>query len=341
MRKRIWITCAVVLAVCLLLLLFKATRQQTTALPEPGEPFTNQPGQSEPPKAAKNRQVPNTARTTAVPPVAEVPRPTPWTSNSVWERTLTRWQAPIEFYGKVVDENSNAVAGADIAFGWSEFPTEEGARRATTKSDAQGLFSLDDKRGPALDIWVSKEGYYASQGGQRGFSYMNGDFSPESQNPVIFNLRKKGTPEPLIAMKQNYRIRRDGTPLSIDLLNGANTTGENGDFVVRCWTNDQGKKSGEKYDWRCVVTIPGGGVVATDEEFPFLAPETDYKPPAEINMPADRTSWNSQVDLKFYYRLADGRYGRMKFSMIAGGQHFCMIDSVLNPSGSRNLEPPN
>jgi hypothetical protein len=40
-------------------------------------------------------------------------------------------------------------------------------------------------------------------------------------------------------------------------------------------------------------------------------------------------------------QVADGRYGRMTFSMIAGGQHFCMIDSVLNPSGSRNLEPSN
>jgi hypothetical protein len=29
----------------------------------------------------------------------------------------------------------------------------------------------------------------------------------------------------------------------------------------------------------------------------------------------------------------------MIFSMIAGGHHFCMINSVLNPSGSRNLEP--
>ncbi len=36
--------------------------------------------------------------------------------------------------------------------------------------------------------------------------------------------------------------------------------------------------------------------------------------------------------------MADGRYGRMTFSMIAGGQHFCMIDSFLNPSGARNWE---
>jgi hypothetical protein len=56
-------------------------------------------------------------------------------------------------------------------------------------------------------------------------------------------------------------------------------------------------------------------------------------------MPANKPDWKDDVDLKFYYRLADGRYGRMTFSMIAGGQHFFMIDSLPNPSGSRNLEP--
>jgi hypothetical protein len=89
-----------------------------------------------------------------------------------------------------------------------------------------------------------------------------------------------------------------------------------------------------------VLAVPGGGLVRTNEEFAFLAPESGYEPSFEINMLADRPDWNSQVDLKFYYLLRDGRYGRMTFSMIAGGQHFCMIDSVLNPSGSRNLEPP-
>lgn len=343
MRKRIWITGIVVLAICLLLLLVKAPRNQKPVLPEEGEIVTNQQSPASPatrPRAAepaKKASAPASAPDVA----AEMARSrTPEGTNEMQERALARWQAPISFYGKVVDESSNAVAGADITFGWSEFPTEAGARRATTKSDAIGFFSLQDKRGPALDIWVNKEGYYASHGGQKGFSYMNGDFSPDPQNPVVFSLRKKGTPaEGLLGVKRNDRIPRDGTPVSFNLATGATSTGETGNLVVRCWTEDQGKRSGEKYDWRCVLAVPGGGVVRTNEEFAFLAPESGYEPSFEINMPADRPDWNSQVDLKFYYRLTDGRYGRMTFSMIAGGQHFCMIDSVLNPTGSRNLEP--
>jgi hypothetical protein len=152
-------------------------------------------------------------------------------------------------------------------------------------------------------------------------------------------MRKKGTTVPLVSLKQNYRIPRDGTPISIDLTTGATTTGKNGNLVVQCWTDDQGKRSGEKYNWRCIVTIPGGGIVPTDEEFAFQAPDSGYISSTEIVMPVDHPDWKSDVDLKFYYRLADARYGKMTFSMIAGGQHFCMINSALNPSGSRNLEP--
>ena len=30
------------------------------------------------------------------------------------------WQTPMEFYGKVIDENGNAIAGASVRFEWDE-----------------------------------------------------------------------------------------------------------------------------------------------------------------------------------------------------------------------------
>jgi hypothetical protein len=344
MRKRIWITCTIVLVVCLLLLLLRQTQNQKAALPKHGEPTTNQPSQPAQPKAVESRQTSNTSRLPPPLPRSSTPLAQALaTTNPVAAMRLALWQAPIEFYGKVVDENSNAVAGAKIRFHWVEIPAEDGNRTTNTESDAEGLFSLHGQRGPSLTIWFSKEGYYSSHRGQKSFTYALGAdiISPDPQNPVIFTLKKKGTAEPLVALKRNYRIPRDGAPVSINLVTGATLPGESGNLVVQCWTNDQGKRSGEKYDWRCVVAIPGGGIVPTDEELPFLAPESGYVPSAEIKMPADRPDWRNDVDLKFFYRLPDGRYGRMTFSMIAGGQHFCMIDSALNPTGSRNSEPAN
>ena len=256
---------------------------------------------------------------------------------------LALWQAPIDFYGKVVDENGNAVEGASVGFGWMELPIETGNRTASTKSDAAGLFSLRGQRGPNLSVSVSKEGYYAAHRGQMSFNYAlgNEDFKADPQNPIVFNFRKKGLGQPLLSLKRNYAVPRDGTPVSIDLVTGATAHGQNGNLVIQCWTQDQGKKPGEKYDWRCTVTVPGGGEVPTSDEFAFQAPEGGYMPSTEVQMIAGQPDWKDDVDLKFYFRLADGRYGRMTFSIIAGGQHFCIIDSVLNPSGSSNLEPAN
>ncbi len=343
MRARVFIFCGIVLAVCLWILLRHAPEQKETESVEVQTPATNQPvvSQSAPPKVA-----------TVHPPPPQKPPPD-LTSNAVQrgsaesvnemnQRALAQWQAPISFYGKVVDESNNPVGGANIHFRWSEKPAQDGMRTADTESDAEGLFSLQGERGRSLTVWFSKDGYYASHSGQKTFLYALGQdiISPAPYNPVIFQLRKKGQGvAALIRLKKNYRVARDGTPLAIDLTTGASANSENGNLVVRCWTQDAGKRSGEKYDWRCVVSMPGGGAVTNDDEFAFAAPSEGYAPTLEIAMPADRPDWTSDVDLKFYYRLADGRYGRMTFSMIAGGQHFCMIDSVLNPTGSRDLEP--
>ena len=342
MRKLIWITGTAVLALCLLLLLLKSTEKAD--LPKESKMINEQ---------SPSRRVQSQAVESALAMSPSATRPdlegemarhrTVSASNAYIQERLALWQAPIEFYGKVVDENSNAVSGASIHFRWIETPAEDGEKTEDTQTDSGGLFSLHGKLGRSLMVQFSKNGYVSSQGGQKGFLYALGQdiHSPDPQNPVIFTMRKKGTPEPLLAMKRNYRIPRDGTPLSIDLSTGETANGENGDFVVRCWTKDEGKLSGQKYDWRCVITVPNGGLVLSDEEFPFLAVENGYKPSTEINMPADRPDWKNDVDLKVFFRVADGRYGRMKFSMVAGGQHFCMIDSVLNLTGSRSLEPIN
>ncbi len=341
MKKQVWILCAAILVICLLLLLLRSAQYKNVIAPEQSVTLTNRANQSKQTQIEENRQTSNDARMLTLPPSATPLAKTIATTNPLVAKELALWQAPIEFYGKVVDENGNPVVGAKVTFKWTEIPVESGNRTATTESDEEGLFSLHSQRGPDLIVSVSKEGYYTSRLTPNGFHYAlaNEIFHPNPQNPAVFYLRKKGVGENLIKVKQNYRVARDGTPLGIDLATGKANTAGSGNLVVQCWTDDQGKQSGQKYDWRCVVGIPGGGIITNNEEFAFEAPEEGYSPSLKIAMPADLPNWTSDVDLKLYYRLADGRYGRMTFSMIAGGDHFCMIDSVLNPTGSRNLEP--
>lgn len=341
MKKQIWIPSIIVLIICLLLILFRPIQHRNTIAPAPTVTPTNPPTQTAEVKPIKHKQTTNIQKKLTLPPNATPLAKAIAETNPVIASELASWQAPIEFYGKVVDESSNPVAGAQVSFHWMETPTTHGSRSLNTESDSEGLFSLHDAFGPTLTVSVTKSGYYTSKSTPDGFRYALGNepFHPDPRNPVVFHLLKKGKGESLVAMKRNYPIPRDGTPVSINLETGASATGKNGDMVVQCWTHDAEKQTGGKYDWRCVVSIPGGGAITNNDEFPFEAPENGYIPSLEINMPANRPDWTSDVDLKFYYRLADGRYGRMTFSMIAGGQHFCMINSVLNPTGSRNLEP--
>ncbi len=256
------------------------------------------------------------------------------------ERGLNEWRTPIEFYGKVVDENGNPVEGAQIEFSCTDLSPAGNSYYRTT-SDADGLFSLNNVQGKLLVVRsIVKDGYYVSKQNRNNFFYAgeNENFIPEFGNPVVFHLRKKGQAEPLITFKKSFRIPRDGTPVEINFLSGKTTALGSGHLRVECWTQDKGRKSGQMYDWKCLITVPSGGLQIATNEFNFLAPEDGYQAGFEIDMPETASNWSSDVEYKFFLKLADGKYGRMTFAMIAGGDHFCMIESSLNPSGSRNLE---
>jgi len=274
---------------CIWLLLQKKGEPIKIGSPEVQSQITNQQmvNQAKASKIVDSRSVvvPSVPNTPYVP-----PRPSLLEVSNLQQRELETWQKPIEFYGKVIDENSNSVAGVNIHFRWSEEPSENGMRTSDTQSDSDGLFSLTGKQGRSLTVWFNKDGYYSSHNGQMGFNYALGPdiIAPNPFNPVIFRLQKKGTPETLIAVKRNYGIPRDGTPVSIDLSTGATATAASGNFVVRCWTQDAGKQSGEKYDWRCTVSFPGGGAATNSAEFAYQAPVSGYTPSLEISMPVDR-----------------------------------------------------
>ncbi len=334
MRKRIWIPCVIALAVCLLLLSLKSAQHQKTAMLESSEQPTNQPSQPEQPKTVETPQSASVPNVTKVP-----PRPTQAEISNLQERVLANWQRPIEFYGKVVDENTNLVEGANISFSWSETPAKEGEQRATTLSDAEGLFSLRGKHGPSLDVWVSKAGYYSSHNGQWGFSYMHGGFSPDPQNPVIFLLHKKGQGVELITSENGIRsdvwvrVPKNNTSVRVDFLQ--KQVSATGQLEIRQikppW---QGATN-----WSFSLSIPDGGLVENQDEFQFQAPETGYQSTVEYNFSKGEPNWTTHVTKQFYITFGQPRkYGWLRFESDIS-QETVFVTYAINPSGSRNLEP--
>lgn len=334
MRKSILIICAVILLFCFWLLLHGRKGPEGNSPPESQAPLTNQQPASQ--AAATFAQKPPAAS------IAEAKyRMTPEGSNALQQRIQNEWQKPIEFYGKVIDENSNPVAGANIQFRWSG--ASDDVFTAATKSDADGLFSLQGKQGRVLDVSVGKEGYYTSQNDKTSFLYSLGPdiYSPEEWNPVIFHLQKKGHGEQLIekdfppVFTQIWQLHHDGTPIELDLLNGSQNVMGSGQLKLELW-RDISNLNKQPFDWQLQLSISGGGLVPTDQEFAFEAPESGYQPSIVIDMPATNQDWLGEIRAKYYIQLANGDYGRIDLYFLADNGVFT-VHSAINPSGSRIL----
>jgi hypothetical protein len=296
-----------------------------------------------PPTSAQIAQNPSISKPSAAS-LAEAEakyRMTPEGSNAFQQRVLAHWQRPIDFYGKVVDENTNPVEGASISFAWSETPTEEGEQRTNTQTDAEGLFSLQGKYGPSLEVWVSKQGYYSSHNGQWGFSYAhsNEKYAPDSLNPVIFLLHKKGQGTELITsdngMRPNVAIRipKDNTSMRMDFFQKqASATGQL--EISQSKPPWQGATN-----WSFRLSIPDGGLVENQDEFQFEAPEVGYQPTVEYDFTKSETNWTTQVTKQFYIAFGQPRkYGWLRFESNLA-QETVFVTYAINPTGSQNLEP--
>ncbi|PWU15467.1 MAG: hypothetical protein C5B50_15315 [Verrucomicrobia bacterium] len=256
------------------------------------------------------------------------------------DRAQDEWRTPIEFYGRVVDEVGNPIQGAQIKFTCNDLSTN-GTSSYSADSDGQGSFSISGIKGKLLTARVSKSGYYTSRSDNDSFYYAGQDvnFVPDANRPVVFHLRRNGKLEPLIAVTGSTSIPRDGKPVGLSLTQAKAVSEESAELVIQCWTDDVGKRPGQRFDWRCRLTVPGGGLQEITEEFPFLAPETGYQMSTEINMRASLgNEWRDKAARSYFLKLGNGDYARIEFEMIPYGEHFALLQSYLNPSGSRNLE---
>ena len=264
-------------------------------------------------------------------------------------KMLSLWQAPIEFYGKVIDEHSNAVAGADVTFRCAEAPSSNGNRSSIATSSTDGLFSLHGQRGPSLQVFISKDGYYSSHGGQWAFTYALGPepIAPDPQNPVIFKLKEKGERVSLIHFPKgglramaDFLLASNGTPTEVSLRTGRLTPAGQGDFRVFFRPGSLVPGFSSRITWDCQVMVPGGGLIETSDEFPFQAPESGYHESDKVTI--GNTNWTASVDKLYYVSLHEGTFGRIRLNIRAiPGRAFFGMESFLNPTGSRNLEPNN
>ncbi len=266
------------------------------------------------------------------------------TQTSASDPFLLAMQTPITFFGIVIDQNGAPVPEANVEASVLDNFTK--GSPLTVKSDNFGKFAIQSK-GMSLHVAVSKNGYYQIGGdsvgetSSRGFEFAanlgRGVHKPDPNNPVIFNLHKSGSPVKLLRIDNSPKIQKNGNVVKV-IFDGNPTHS----LAIRCWTHDDKKLPDGRYDWKCEIDVPDGGLQESSGAYDFIAPDVGYTQNAIIEMPLtiERLLWKSDVSKRYWVKFNDGIHANVRIRMIAAGDHFAVIQGYLNPTpGSRNLEP--
>ena len=249
-----------------------------------------------------------------------------------------QWKMPIEFYGIVLDQFDQPVAGADVSMTWT---TVGGTRTNKIRSGGDGKFVLLNANGKCLTVEVLKLGYARTKSGFLGFEYAS--FSdenfhvPDSATPVVFRVQKLIKPEPLYKYNLCRDVSLDGPPLLLDPATGK--TGK-GDFAFSVTLGSGRGRYGSDY----TVTIQAtgrAGFALSNEEFLFSAPESGYQSTVSYSEMVSNPNYRTSKKIRFYGKTSAGKYAAIEVEISVFDQkREAEIVAIIyyNPSGSRNLE---
>ena len=254
------------------------------------------------------------------------------------------WKVPLNFYGKVIDENNQPVAGATARMQWNTIGVPGGTSYQQTLSDGGGLFSLTEQHGKMLEVRVQKDGYYTVDGGAGpvAFEYANPSSpnynEPDASSPVIFHLRRKGPGAKLFSKALNVPLTTNHPQDRVNLMQGF--IKPDGSLTLAA---DKSKflPGAQPFPWSVTLTMSEGGLVETNDQFPFQAPESGYAPTVTIDMTnIDPDVWRGSVAKTYYFYLpSTNTYGRLTVNTSATLPTIALNYAYNVAPGNRVLEP--
>lgn len=266
-----------------------------------------------------------------------------------WDKSW-EWKMPIEFYGKVIDQDNLPIGGVEIVFQWTD-TSFHGTSKKSVFSKPNGTFELTSVIGKRLGIiQIFKEGYYLVQKNTKtSFEYAAfyepNYHEPDANNPVVFRLKRQGeVPKALVVRETLMGITPNGAPQFIDLETTRKSTLETGDISI-CIRRIAPKEQKE-YDWSASINgTQDAGLIESEDEFMFEAPEDGYQPGYTYKFDQNSSDWRNSLRKKYYVRANHGQlFGRLEIEFIPKYQDTAAIhiQFYINPTGSRSLEyPPN
>lgn len=288
----------------------------------------------------------------------------PSKSSSMTDHIL-RSQAKMDFYGKVVDDQGNPIAGAAVKIHTRHYsPNPQafflGVSEHERKTDAKGCFSVEGMVGLDLMIAeINKIGYeFKISGHKTSFDYEKGNtmvHKPDPRNPVVYRLRKKGEETYVVNNTFSFVFSAKGprSHYGRDFLAQAAIEAKDGKipFEViggeglegvrrQCDLNGRAAYDPQTKTWT-VVLAPGnsdGGLIVSDRIL-YEAPKEGYELSHTFLLK------NGEVlDKRYIYLRARNPAIYMRLDLggdlvQADADHIWFTgDLFINPYGERNLE---
>jgi hypothetical protein len=266
----------------------------------------------------------------------------------VGRRIADASNVPIDFYGRVIDPDSNGLSVVNIKISVEKLKaviSKEGfvgskysALEAT--SDSDGRFEIHGQTGDQLDIGsITKDGYDAEPGPR----VFGGGTSSSYENPVIFKMWNTNAHQRLVSDSKAFRIVPDGRPYVIDLTKGA--IAESGPGDLRVWIKyPLSVVRGETNDWSCEIDVITGGLQEEHDQncAMYLAPPDGYTPSFQLQQRIKGGQKGSSGPRRFYVCLNGAQvYGRLDIELRAPFNAdypgLVRLSYTINPSGSRVL----
>jgi hypothetical protein len=258
------------------------------------------------------------------------------------EQQMALAQSPLLYYGKVVDENNQPIAGVQVAYtahAVNELQKEV-FNPGTVTSDERGIFKIDGISGIGLMLQISHPNYYPYPENSTGFDKRSrpkkGYFSDSEENAELFRMHSKGHPVPLVHRVGGINVPLNGAPKTLD-LRGADNSQKIGQLIIEATGSPPKRYDQQPFNWDAKITVPGGGLVEYTNYFDFTAPDSGYQESIEFAFPKETVGWTDTISKNYFVKLPSG-YARLNIYIVSKNSLFFSIVYDYNPDGSTDLE---
>jgi hypothetical protein len=263
---------------------------------------------------------------------------------------------PIQFFGRIEDQNGVPVHGAtvrvrvtsfleDASVQWATGGGEKVVKHIDLVTDENGLFELSDVKGMGINIdSVTKEGF-KDRPKHPSYAYgelYGGRHTPDPHRPEVFRILRQGETEPLIKTKGSVRMFPD-KKYGVDLMTGKFRDAVGNEDAHLVVSMQVGPPSRGRIDWTVFIEAPRGGIIESEDDFDFMlkAPLDGYIQEIQWGETKDDPKYTGRLSRNIYFRSSDGSVFaaiNVRVNASPSGSVRVELTNLINPRGSRNLE---